>query len=407
MRAFVASAVLTAIGVTAHAQPSPDDEPQQSAAPEIQLHGFVSEGGFVTTANEFIGHSTRGSLELFEAALNVTAQLDDKLRAGVQLFAQDQGTTDVAPRVDWAFLDYAWRPWLGVRAGRVRIPFGLYNDYIDIDAGRVPLLPPQSVYSIGDRNTLTAQNGFAVYGTVPVTCWGDIEYTAYGGVLTFPIPSAQDPTTPVAFRSDSRYVAGASVFWRTPIEDLRVGGSVLRGALALDFHLPQAQTDQLIAAGAATADFDGNVRLSLDPANLFIGSVEYVRGDLTFAAEYSRWFLHYRTTPVPILPVDYNDNERFYGLVTYRATPKVAAAVSYSVLNTDANDRSGKNPMLPEPFYAWSRDAAATLRFDVNDYWLWKLEGHFIDGGAAADRTLDPTLKRYWGLFLVRTTVTF
>src|SRR5204862_6395360 len=99
MRRLVVTAALTATCSIAHAQPTTaDDEPQQFAAPEVQIHGFVSEGGFVTTANEFIGHSTRGSLELFEAALDASAQLGDKLHAGIQLFAQDQGTTnDVTP----------------------------------------------------------------------------------------------------------------------------------------------------------------------------------------------------------------------------------------------------------------------------------------------------------------------
>jgi hypothetical protein len=50
---------------------------------------------------------------------------------------------------------------------------------------------------------------------------------------------------------------------------------------------------------------------------------------------------------------------------------------------------------------------AASLRFDVNDHWLWKLEGHFIDGAAELDSTYNPNPKRYWGMFLLRTTVTF
>ena len=31
--------------------------------------------------------------------------------------------------MDWAFLDYQWRPWLGLRAGIIKMPFGLYNEY--------------------------------------------------------------------------------------------------------------------------------------------------------------------------------------------------------------------------------------------------------------------------------------
>ena len=55
----------------------------------------------------------------------------------------------------------------------------------------------------------------------------------------------------------------------------------------------------------------------------------------------------------------------------------------------------------------FQRDLAATFRLDINDYWLWKLEGHFIDGTADLQATLNPNPERYWGLFLLRTSVTF
>ena len=61
----------------------------------------------------------------------------------------------------------------------------------------------------------------------------------------------------------------------------------------------------------------------------------------------------------------------------------------------------------PERFYAWQRDAAVTIRYDVNDHWLWKLEGHFIDGTAALPAAQNPNPDRFWGLVLLRTTVTF
>ena len=75
--------------------------------------------------------------------------------------------------------------------------------------------------------------------------------------------------------------------------------------------------------------------------------------------------------------------------------------------NVDANDRGGHDPKYAERFYAYQRDLAATLRFDVNDHWLWKLEGHFMDGTASLPQLANPHPERYWGLFLLRTTVTF
>jgi hypothetical protein len=75
---------------------------------------------------------------------------------------------------------------------------------------------------------------------------------------------------------------------------------------------------------------------------------------------------------------------------------------------TAVGDRTGDDATVyAKPYYAYQRDLAATLRVDATENWLWKLEAHFIDGTADLDplRNLDP--ERYWGLFLVKTTVTF
>jgi hypothetical protein len=52
------------------------------------------------------------------------------------------------------------------------------------------------------------------------------------------------------------------------------------------------------------------------------------------------------------------------------------------------------------------------LRFDINPYWLVKLEGHYIDGttdvSAALNGGVAPEmLARQWFLFLIKTTASF
>ena len=53
-------------------------------------------------------------------------------------------------------------------------------------------------------------------------------------------------------------------------------------------------------------------------------------------------------------------------------------------------------------------DLAATLRFDLNDFWIVKVEGHFmhgtelINGGDVAPDILTNPVN--WGVFLVKTT---
>jgi hypothetical protein len=373
----------------------------------VQIHGFASEGAFASTANDYLGSASSASLELFEAGINFSTDVADRLRAGIQLFARDVGSLrDDAPRIDWAYLDYHWRPWLGLRAGAIKMPFGLYNEYVDIDAARLPILLPESVYPIRNRDVLLSHTGFAIYGSRTIGIGGELEYQAWLGTLTI-AREALDLVSATLDSARSKYVTGAQVFWHPPLDGLRVGATFVR--TSVDFHvtLAPATVNALIMAGAVAPGFDGKVVISQRPDTLVVGSAEYSSGDWLFAAEYSRWFKRQRATLPVLIPTFEEDGERFYAMGTRRMSPWLEAGGYYSVNHFDAGDRGGHDPRFAERFYAFQRDLSVTLRFDVNDHWLWKLEGHLMDGTASLPATSNPHPERYWGLFLLRTTVTF
>ncbi len=393
--------------------PAPVAEPEEPVVVEdpapdprkIQIHGFISEGGFWSTSNDYIGASSRGSLKLFEAGLNVSTEPIDRLRAGMQLFTRDFGSLEDAPRFDWAFLDYRYRNFLGVRAGIIRMPLGLYNEYTDIDSARLPILMPQSIYSFVNRDAFISHRGFALYGNASTPA-GELEYQGFLGTLSIP-QNALTVAGATLDEIDTRYVTGGQLIWRPPVEGLRVGGTYVRMSIDFDLTLSAENIMALVMAGIVPADFDGKIVISQRPVSVVVGSVEYTHEDWLFAAEYSRAFKHQQSTIPTALPAFDEDSERFYAMTTYRFSPEIEAGGYYSVHHVDAGDRGGHDMKYPERFYAWQRDLAATIRYDVNDYWLWKLEGHFIDGVADLPAAKNPNPERYWGLVLLRTTVTF
>jgi hypothetical protein len=203
-------------------------------------------------------------------------------------------------------------------------------------------------------------------------------------------------------------VTGAQVFWHPPVDGLRIGGTFLR--TSIDFYLTfdPATLSSLVAAGLVPPDYDGHLRISQRPATLWLASAEYERGDWLFAAEYGRQRTRQVSDLPDLLPLSKTEGENYYGLVTRRLSTWLAAGAYYSVHVLDVSDRHGKDTTrFPKAYDAWQRDLAVSLRFDVDDHWLWKVEGHFIDGAADLDVGLDPDPDRYWGLFLVKTTVTF
>lgn len=360
---------------------------------KLEAHGFVSPGFVITTGNNYLAKSKRGSFEFSEVGINFTVAVTDKLRTGVQLFARDLGPVgNYAPRADWFYLDYRFEDWLGIRAGRVKIPFGLYNDTADIDAARVPVLLPQSIYSITSRDFLLAQTGGEIYGRIRMGALGAFEYRLYGGTIF--IDANAQSTVDVPVRAiDVPFVAGERLVWETPVDGLRVGGSLQALKLDIDYTIPAGVPG--LPAGPASLNL---------PVTLAVGSAEYARDRLLLAAEYSRWTVRFDSS-VPLAGTAPKAvSERAYVMGSYRLTNWLTPGAYYSVMYPDVENRSGRDKSM--------HDVAATLRFDVNSWWLVKLEGHFMSGTAGLDATLNDNtpiakLEQNWGAFFVKTTAHF
>jgi hypothetical protein len=365
-----------------------DVGPNPTGAPPVQVHGFVSPGFILTTNNNYLAKSSKGSFEFNEVGLNVTAPVTDKLRAGMQLFARDLGPNgNYSFKADWFYLDYRFEDWLGFRAGRIKIPFGLYNEIVDVDAARVPILLPPSVYPLIGRDYLLAQTGIELYGRIDLRHAGALEYRHYVGT-TFIDKGEQSTTTTPVTNIDVPFVAGERFIWETPVEGLRAAGSIEALRFELDARI-------------------GNQPLNVTiPGFLWIGSLEYAYEDLMLAAEYSRWRLGLVSSIPALLPQQSQqvEQERAYVMASYRIG-KVQPGVYYSSFVPDVRSRTAT-------IASSQHDVAATLRFDINSWWLLKLEGHYVTGTADLSSSLNDnkpltSLERRWGMFLAKTTVHF
>jgi hypothetical protein len=87
-----------------------------------------------------------------------------------------------------------------------------------------------------------------------------------------------------------------------------------------------------------------------------------------------------------------------------RATKWLQPGVYDSLYFPNVDRRSGRAAM--------QHDVAATLRFDLNAHWLFKLEGHYMNGTADVSPDLNEgrprvSLDRSWAVFLAKTTAHF
>ena len=355
-----------------------------------------------STKNNYLANSQRGSFEFSEVGLNLTETLTDNFRLGVQLFTHDLGPLgNYRTQFDWYYLDYRFKDWLGVRAGRTKIPFGLYNDSSDIDAARVPILLPQSIYPIDHRDYLLAQTGGEIYGDIPLGPVGSLEYRAYGGTIEISLPTTTPPGITETNLS-APYIYGGRAMWSPPVDGLTLGASYQALRLDWDYQIAAPLVPVFEAAQLVPAGFSGTLPVKFF-VKFWIASLEYQTGDFTFATEYSRWIASFESVAPKLLP-QHVVNERYYVMASYRVAPWFTPAVYYSVYYPNKDQRSLRAD--------YQRDAALSLRYDLNTHWLLKLEGHYLNGTAALDPSLndgqDPQgLVKDWAMLLVKTTAYF
>ncbi|NDY73735.1 hypothetical protein DO021_18555 [Desulfobacter hydrogenophilus] len=149
----------------------------------VDIHGFISQGFIISDEYNYLAHnSTDGSFEYNEVGINFSKELTEQLRLGIQLFSRDIGDAgNNKVTIDWAYGDYRFKDWLGFRAGRIKLPLGLYNETRDIDMLRTNIVIPQSIYPDLLRDTVIAANGVSLYGTIDLSSVGSLEYQAIAG----------------------------------------------------------------------------------------------------------------------------------------------------------------------------------------------------------------------------------
>ncbi len=107
----------------------------QKTDESVALHGASGEGGIDDRGN-FTGSS---------AGFNITAEINER----VTLYTQMQGTHEnrYAMHLDWAFIDIELSESFSLRAGNIKFPVGLVNEYIDVGYLYPWLQAPRVIYS--------------------------------------------------------------------------------------------------------------------------------------------------------------------------------------------------------------------------------------------------------------------
>ncbi len=372
----------------------------------VSIHGVISQGYLKSDCNNFIAETEDGTFQFNEAGINFSADLSEKLHLGIQFFARDMGDiSNDKITIDWAFADYRWHDWLGFRAGKIKNPVGFYNETRDIDMLRTNILLPQSVYPELYRDDIIALQGLGLYGSTSLDFMGTLSYQLQYGTMNVDAESGSSkeveavvgPVDVTGFDVDYAYVA--SLKWDTFIQGLQFGGCIA----AAEIDLGLKTTNPL-------APLPPVMTFKLTDYTIKILSAEYTWDNLVISSEYKLLLTerHLESNSVIISPEVKRDSEGYYFSASYRFTDWFELGAYYSVYYPDKDDKNGEKA-APNPDYsAWSEDSALSVRFDINERWIFKLEGHYIDGTGLILNADNPDgVDKNWFLFAAKTTFYF
>jgi hypothetical protein len=342
---------------------------------DFQVHGFLTQGYFLTSNNNnLFGESTDGgSLGFTEIGVNASWAPRPDVQLAIQgLSRRAGGAAEGEPELDFALLDYtavesADRR-LGVRFGRVRFPFGLYNDTRDVAFTRPSILLPQSIYFDRTRELQISGDGMMLYGEERST-WGNLTLEL-GPVLA----RADNENSELALLSDdfpgdleSRWSFIGRLMYSTPSEALRLAVTGVR--LEVDYN-PRFSPPEDLGPGK-------------DLFEPVIFSAQYNAESWSLTGEYARRPIKHEGFLAPGFDFDIV-GESYYIQGIYRIDPHWEMVVRYDVFFQDVDDRDGTKFEAATGFPShlqFAKDWTAGVRYNITPSWMVRAEYHNVYGG--------------------------
>lgn len=332
----------------------------------VQVHGFGSQGFAYSNNNNFLTMKTSdGSPAFTEGAVNLSMPISDKFRIGAQGYARKAGSLDDGrPQLDWAYGDYRFANWFGVRGGKVKTVMGLYNDTQDMTFLYPWALLPQGVYPADLRTTYIAHTGGDAYGRIPLKKIGKLEYTVYGGQRSYDNREGYyyySEENGYNIDSISGRTIGGDLKW-FPVKDLTLGTSWS--------DMSQHRAGYWLTGVNAGKPYT----MDSNPNHPWVGYADYAFQKWEFSSEY-RNVDYYEDIHNPTSFSHSNKGTKdWFATASYRVTPKLQVGVYHS--GTKVKKPSTPTNSASTHIY----DEVGAVRYDINRFWDVKAEGHFMDG---------------------------
>ncbi len=365
----------------------------------FRIHGFLSQGFLHTSDNNLFGHSDDNiSVDFRELGLNASWRIVPELQLALQVAWRNAGQTDKQDlRIDYGVVNYSFfsteSATIGIKAGRIPTPLGLYNETRDVASTRPSVLLPQSIYFDRNRNISYSADGGYLYGEKR-SDFGGLDYTI--GIV---IPRTEDPSFKNGIVGNDPGEMVGHVSWVTKLNYEWQGGLV---RLAISY----ADLNADYYPGIGSKFSRGSIRFKP-----LVFSAQYNAENWSLTAEYA-----YRKTELTdfgLFPNMKVTGESFYIQGIYKFTNYLEGLVRYDQLSVDKNDKKGDEFALRSMtgalnYSRYAKDWTVGLRVNVFSDFLISAEYHRINGTAwLSALENDKSTTKHWDLYTLLISYSF
>ncbi|MEQ1545496.1 hypothetical protein [Methyloglobulus sp.] len=367
---------------------------------EVQIHGFLTQGFFHTSDNNVYGQSDDGiSPGLTEIGVNASYQPFSKLRFAAQGLYRRAGAVDRGSvRVDYGLADLTLFEYdsgkVGIRGGRIKNPFGLYNETRDVAFTHPTILLPQGIYFDRSRSLMLSADGGSFYAEQR-TDFGDFNFKFNVGM---PSSDLKEIKTIVLAKQNAQ------------------GSFDTKPAFATQLNYELNGGEYVLAVSYMDMEFDFNpapgesLRRSTSRIQPLLFSAQYNGEKFTLTGEYEyRW-----NTFGNFAAFDGGKfvSESWYVEGSYRILPELQTTVRYDTFDMDISDRDGETAALLsfQKHSAFSQDWVFGLRWDITPSWMVRGEYHRVHGTAWLPQADNPDPQKGiqdWDLYALQLSFKF
>jgi len=358
-----------------------------------QVHGFLSQGYSLTSDNRFYGDSQgNGSFNFREIAINGSLRPRDNMLVSGQLLSRTASQeSDSKPQIDFLLLDYRLHSNLernsGVRLGRVKNPFGFYNETRDVPFTRPSIVLPQSIYFDRTRDITLSSDGAQFYMQESLSSGHlNIQFQIANPI----IDSEKTEKILLGGNRPGKLSPQTSYIAKFGYEPDGEGLALAASLVKLEAKYQPGNPD-IVTSG----------KLVFQPR---VFSIQYNSQKWSASAEYARRPFSFKGL-TPYTGIEKIEGESGYIQGTYRFSNEWDALLRYDVTYANKDDRSGKRleSATGRPaFSQFSKDWTIGMRWEFSTSWMLRIENHWVNGGAwlPADDNPNPQDQiQHWRLF--------